>query len=269
VVLAIGEARDMAGEGGSRSDLAPPGHQSELIDAIAKLGKPTTAVVYTGRAMALQSVAGKLGAILVAWYPGTEGGNALADVLFGDFAPSGKLPVTFPRVTGQVPIVYNHLPTGRPAEPTDRYTSKYVDTGIGPLYPFGWGLSYTDFAYSQPTLIADKLAPEDRLTVRVALRNTGTRAGSEVVQLYTHQQVAERSRPVRELKAFRKVTLAPGEETSVELSVPAESLAYWNAAGERVLEPGTFDYWVGGNSATVLGGHFAVTTGSRLVARAK
>ncbi|MDR3496403.1 MAG: glycoside hydrolase family 3 N-terminal domain-containing protein, partial [Ancalomicrobiaceae bacterium] len=179
VVLAIGEARDMAGEGGSRSDLAPPGHQSELIDAIAKLGKPTAAVVYTGRAMALQSVAGKLGAILVAWYPGTEGGNALADVLFGDVAPSGKLPVTFPRVTGQVPIVYNHLPTGRPAEPTDRYTSKYVETGIGPLYPFGWGLSYTDFAYSQPTLIADKLAPEDRPTVRVALPNTGTRAAAE------------------------------------------------------------------------------------------
>ncbi|MDR3373549.1 MAG: glycoside hydrolase family 3 N-terminal domain-containing protein [Ancalomicrobiaceae bacterium] len=269
VVLAIGEARDMAGEGGSRADLAPPGHQAELIDAIARLGKPTAAVLYTGRAMALEAVAPKLGAILLAWYPGSEGGNALTDVLFGDVVPSGKLPVTFPRVTGQVPIVYNHLPTGRPADPTDRYTSKYVDIGIGPLYPFGWGLSYTEFAYSEPKLISDKLAPEDRLTVRISVRNTGTRQGAEVVQLYTHQRVAERSRPVRELKAFQKVMLAPGEEKSVELSVPAEGLAYWNAAGEHVLEPGTFDYWVGGNSGATLGGHFTVTAGSRLVARAK
>jgi beta-glucosidase len=211
-------------------------------------------------------VPSKVGALLVAWYPGTEGGNALADVLSGDVSPSGKLPVSFPKTTGQVPLTYNHLPTGRPAMANDHFTSKYVDTPIGPLYPFGFGLSYTDFKYATPVLLTKRVTPDDTLQVAVDVTNTGDKAGKEVVQLYTHQQVASRSRPVRELKAFQKIALAPGETKTVVLKVPAENLAYFDEDGSRVLEAGTFDYWVGGSSDATDGGTFAVTDDKRVMA---
>ncbi len=268
VVLALGEPRELNGEGGSRADLRLPGHQAELVDLIAKTGKPIALVLFNGRSLALENVPSKVGAILVAWYPGTEGGNALADVLSGDVAPSGKLPITFPVTTGQVPLTYNHLPTGRPPLAEDRYTSKYVDTPIGPLYPFGWGLSYTEFSYSEPSVVRDQIAPDDTVTVRVKVKNTGDRPGREVVQLYTHQQVALRSRPVRELKGFQKIALAPGEERVVEFALPAQDLAYWNGDGGRILEPGTFDYWVGGSSATTLGGQFTIRDDAQMLAAA-
>jgi len=267
VVLALGEPRDLAGEGGSRADLRLPGHQHELLDAIAKLGKPIALVLFNGRAMALEDVPTKVGAILLAWYPGTEGGNALADVLSGDVSPSGKLPVTFPKTTGQVPLTYNHMPTGRPPMADDRYTSKYVDTPIGPLYPFGFGLSYTTFRYATPILPTDHLGPDDTLRVSVEVTNTGDRDGKEVVQLYTHQRIAARSRPVRELKAFQKIALKAGETKSVTFAVPAEALAYTDADGSRVLEAGTFDYWVGGDSEASDGGAFTVTDGRRIMAK--
>ena len=266
VVLALGEPRGFAGEGGSRADLRLPGYQADLIDAVAQAGKPVAMVLFNGRPVALEGLPPKVGAILEAWYPGTEGGNALADVLFGDVTPSGKLPVTFPRTTGQVPIPYNHLPTGRPAVVDDRYTSKYVDAAIGPLYPFGWGLSYTSFDYSGLRISTDRIGPDDVLRVSVLVRNSGKRPGREVVQLYTHQMVATRSRPVRELKGFRKIALDPGEEREVEFFVPASDLAYWEEDGSRVLEPGPFEFWIGGNSATTLGGRFTVTDGSHQVA---
>lgn len=267
VVLALGEPRDLNGEAGSRADLRLPGHQHELLDLIAKTGKPVALVLFNGRAMAMEDVPSKVKSLIVAWHPGTEGGTALADVLSGDVAPSGKLPVTFPITTGQVPITYDHLPTGRPAMAEDRYTSKYVDTPIGPAFPFGFGLSYTTFKYGNPVIAKDRLTPDDKLTVSVPVTNSGDVEGKEVVQLYTHQQVAERSRPVRELKAFTKVSLKPGETKTVELTVSAFDLGYWDEHGNKVIEAGTFDYWIGGDSTTEAGGTFVITDGKRLEAR--
>jgi beta-glucosidase len=175
-------------------------------------------------------------------------GPAVADVLFGDYNPGGKLPVTFPRTVGQVPLYYNHKNTGRPPSEEDRYTSKYIDVPWTPLYPFGHGLSYTTFAYSAPRLSATRIAAADSITVQVDVRNTGPRAGDEVVQLYVRDDVASVTRPVRELRGFERITVEPGQSRTVSFTLRPDHLAFYNQRMQRVVEPGFFTVWVGASS---------------------
>jgi beta-glucosidase len=199
-------------------------------------------------------------AILETWHLGVEHGPAVASVLFGDFNPSGRLPVTFPRSVGQVPIYYSHKNTGRPSG-TDRYTSKYVDLPSTPLYPFGFGLSYTRFTYSDLRLSAPKTDPQGQLTVTVAVTNAGDRAGDEVVQLYVRNPVASVTRPVKELKGFRRVTLRPGETATVSLPLSGRELGYFDQEMRYVTEPGRYDVWVGPNSVEGLHGEVEIRGG--------
>ena len=232
----LGESRDMSGEAASRSSIDLPGHQQKLLEAIVATGKPVILVVMSGRPLAISWAAEHVPAIVQSFFPGTEGGNALADVLFGDVNPSAKLPVTVPRTTGQVPIYYAHLPSGRPADEKDKYTSKYIDIPLGPLFPFGFGLSYTKFEYSN-------LAVKG-LTVSAEVRNSGSRDGEEIVQMYVNDRVASVSRPVKELKAFRRVALRAGETKHVEFTIAKHDLEFWSDKG-WISEPGQFRVWIG------------------------
>jgi beta-glucosidase len=264
VVAVLGEPRDLSGEGASRAHLRMPGRQYELLDALVATGKPIALVLMAGRPLELDSAVGAVSSILMAWYPGTEGGPAIADVLFGDANPSGKLPHTYPRTVGQVPIHYDRLPSGRPTEAGNRFTLKYIDEDIRPLFPFGWGLSYTRFAYSNFEIVTPKVRASEAVEIRVTVANTGSRAGKEVVQLYVRDLVASRSRPVRQLKAFEKIALAPSEARTVTFRVPARDLGFHLADGAYVVEPGAFQVWVGGSSLADLGGTLEVTEGLRL-----
>ena len=268
IVAVFGEPRDMSGEAASRAYLGLSGQQPRLLDALAATGKPVILVLLGGRPLELGPVAEKLSAILMAWYPGTEGGAAIAETLFGDVNPSGKLPVTWPRTVGQVPLYYNHLPSGRPTEPALRFTRNYLDVALEPLFPFGWGLSYTTFAFSDPVVATPKLKGSDTLEVRVEVKNTGDRAGKEVAQLYVRDPVASRSRPVRELKAFEKIALAPGEARTLTLRVPVRELGFHLDDGTYVVEPGRFEVGVGGDSRADLNASFEVTEGLRIPPRA-
>jgi beta-glucosidase len=246
-VLVLGEAQNMSGERASRSTLDLPGRQEELLEAAVATGKPVILVLLNGRPLAIDWAASHVPAILEAWYPGTEGGNAVADLLFGDAVPGGKLPVTFPRSVGQEPLFYARYLTQIPDEPDTRYW----DDSSAPLYPFGFGLSYSKFTISNLRLNRARLTPEGSVEASVEVSNRGTFAADEVVQLYTHQRAGSASRPVRELKGFRRVTVAPGETRVVTLTVDAAELKYWSAATRSfVLEPGTFDVWVGNDSGS-------------------
>jgi beta-glucosidase len=264
IVAVLGEPRDISGEAASRAYLTLPGKQRELLEALVATGKPVALVLLAGRPLDLGPVAEKLSAILMAWYPGTEGAAAITETLFGDVNPSGKLPLTWQRTVGQVPLYYNHLPSGRPTEPALRFTRNYLDESLEPLFPFGWGLGYTSFAFSDPVVARPRLKGMDTLEVRVAVKNTGAREGKEVVQLYVHDPVASRSRPVRELKAFEKVTLGPGEERIIALRVPVRELGFHLEDGTYVVEPGRFQVGVGGNSRAELKASFEVSEGLRL-----
>ncbi|MEZ0169164.1 beta-glucosidase BglX [Microvirga sp. TS319] len=248
VIAVFGEPQELSGEAASRVDLRLTGKQIQILEALAATGKPVALVIMGGRPQILGPVAEHVPAILMAWYPGTEGGNAVADALFGDVNPSGKLPLTWPRATGQLPLYYNRLPTGRPTLANNRFTLQYIDEAITPLYPFGWGLSYTQFAYSDAAIAKRSLESGESLDVAVNVTNKGSRAGQEVVQLYTRDPVASRSRPLRELKAFEKVDLAPGETKRVTLRVPVESLGFHLDDGSYVVEAGAIQVFVGGNS---------------------
>ncbi len=248
VVAVFGEPQELSGEAASRAHLELSGKQSEILEALAATGKPIALVIMGGRPQILGPVAERIPSILMAWYPGTEGGNAVADVLFGDVSPSGKLPLTWPRATGQLPMYYNRLPSSRPTIPDNRFTLQYIDEAITPLYPFGWGLSYTQFAYSDATIARQKLDAGEALEVAVSVTNKGSRAGQEVVQLYTRDPVASRSRPLRELKAFEKISLEPGETKRVTLRVPVESLGFHLDDGTYVVEAGAIQAFVGGSS---------------------
>ncbi len=209
-MLALGETREMSGEAATRSTLDLPGQQQELIDAIKATGKPFVVVLFNGRPLTLGDVAASSPAILEAWFPGVEAGNAVADVVFGKVNPGGKLPVSFPQRLGQVPIYYNHLPTGRPCDVTQKYVSRYRDLrSCDPLYPFGFGLSYTTFSVKDLTLDRTSVSPSGSVRATVTVTNTGDVAGDEVVQLYLHDPVASISQPVRRLRGFERVTLAP------------------------------------------------------------
>jgi beta-glucosidase len=258
VVLVLGEDRDMSAEARNRTSLDLPGVQTQLAQAVQATGKPVVAVLLNGRPLAIPWLADNVPAILEAWYPGSEAGLAIADVLFGDYNPGGKLPVTFPRNVGQVPIYYNHKNTGRPPSETERYTSKYIDVPWTPLYPFGHGLSYTTFAYDGLRLSASEIRATDSLTVTVTVRNTGDRAGDEVVQLYLRDDVASVTRPVKELKRFQRITLRPAESRTLTFTLAPDDFAFHDLDMKRVVEPGTFTVFVGGSSATVQETRFRV-----------
>jgi beta-glucosidase len=259
VIVAVGESSAMSGEAASRSSLDLPGHQLELVKAIHETGKPMVVVLFNGRPLTLSWVAEHVLAILEAWLPGTQGGHAIAEVLFGDVNPGGKLPVTFPRVVGQVPIYYNHLNTGRPPKADNKYTSKYLDVASSPLYPFGYGLSYSRFRLSNLQLSARSIPADGRLSVRVDVENIGDRAGDEVVQLYLRDVVASVARPVKELAGFKRVTIAPGEKKTAQFELGPEQLGFWNSRLQFVVEPGEFQITAGTSSEGGLTDNLQVT----------
>ena len=257
-VMVLGEAQTMNGENASRARLTLPGQQEQLLEAVCALGKPVVLVVMTGRPLDLQWAAAHVPAILNVWYPGTEGGHAVADLLLGKANPSGHLTVSWPREVGQEPLYYNDNRTMNP----DNTAHRYWDLSSAPQFPFGYGLSYSSFKLDGLTVEGASVHRGSPLKVKVMLHNTAGPAGAEVVQLYTHQRAGSSSRPARELKAFEKVMLAPGESRGVELTVPAEDLSFWNSAlHRRVLEPGTFDVWVGTDSNATMHATFEVTGG--------
>lgn len=265
VLLVLGERAEMSGEASSRASIELPGSQRQLAQAVVRAarasnpGKPVIAIVEAGRPLALQWLADSASAVLNTWHLGVEHGNALADILFGDFAPSGKLPVTFPRVTGQIPIYYAHKNTGRPPSPAERWNSKYLDVPWTPLFPFGHGLSYTTFAYANLRVSRDSLRGSDSLVATVDVSNTGARAGTEVAQLYLRDDAATVTRPVRELRGFQRVSLRPGETRTLRFTLRPDDLAMYDLEMRRVVEPGTFTLWAGGSSAATLQEKFTVT----------
>ncbi|HXG96282.1 MAG TPA: beta-glucosidase BglX [Gemmatimonadales bacterium] len=248
-ILVLGERGDMSGEAASRSSLGLPGVQQQLLEAVAATRTPVVLVLMNGRPLIFEWASDHVPAIVETWFLGVEAGNATADVLFGDVNPSGRLPVTFPRVLGQVPVYYNHRNTGRPPDVNNKYSSKYIDVPVTPRYPFGFGLSYTTFAYSNLKLSAARARASDSITASVTVANTGNREGTEVVQLYVRDEVASVSRPVRELKAFRRVALRPGESRIVELRIAVRDLWFYGLDMKPVVEPGMFRVFVGANSA--------------------
>jgi beta-glucosidase len=248
VVMVMGENAGMSGEGDSRSVLGLPGNQLDLVKKVMKTGKPVAVVLMNGRPLTIDWLHDNAPVILEAWFPGTEGGPAVADVLFGKYNPSGKLPMSFPRDVGQIPIYYNHLNTGRPYQPGNKYTSHYIDVPNTPLYPFGYGLSYTTFSYSQLHLNTQKLGWNDTLKVSIKVTNTGNRKGIDVVQLYIHDLVASVSLPVRELKGFRRVRLQPGESKEVTFRLSRDDLAFYRKDMTFGAEPGGFRVYVGDSS---------------------
>jgi beta-glucosidase len=246
VVLALGETREMSGEAEVRSNLDLPGRQQELIDAVASTGKPFTVVLFNGRPLTLTQVAASSPAILEAWFGGVEAGNAVADVLFGKVNPGGKLPVSFPRRVGQVPIYYNHEPTGRPCDPTQKYNSRYRDIpSCSPLYGFGFGLSYTTFKVDNLRLSSPTVGPRGTETAQVDVQNTGSRTGDEVVQLYIHDPVASISQPVRRLRGFQRVTLKPGQKTTVTFHLDRNDFGFYDNGGNLRVERGRIDVYAG------------------------
>ena len=253
VVAVVGESRGMSHESSSRTNLDIPASQRALITALKATGKPLVLVLMNGRPLSIDVQQQQADAVLETWFSGTEGGNAIADVLFGDYNPSGKLPITFPRSVGQIPTYYSHLSIGRPFTPgkPGNYTSQYFDEGNSPLYPFGYGLSYTDFSLSDVRLSAKTLKPGATLTASVTVTNTGKRAGETVVQLYIQDVTASMSRAVKELKNFEKVMLNPGEQKVVQFTLSENDLKFYNAQLQHVAEPGEFNVQIGLDSQNV------------------
>lgn len=259
VIMAVGESAEMSGEAASRNSLDLPGRQLELVKAVHATGKPVVIVLMNGRPLTINWVAENSPAILETWFAGSQAGNAIADVLFGDVNPSGKLPVTFPRAVGQIPIYYNHMNTGRPPDAKNKYTSKYLDVPWTPLFPFGFGLSYTQFKITNLNLSAERIAANGQLTVTVDIDNVGQRAGDEIVQLYIRDVAASMTRPVKELKGFQRVTLQPGQRTQVRFQLTREHLGFYNRQMNFVVEPGEFKVMVGSNSEELNEKSFQVT----------
>ncbi|MRX37872.1 glycosyl hydrolase [Flavobacterium sp. LC2016-23] len=253
VILSIGERRDMSGEAKSRSDLHIPGVQEDLVKAIQATGKPVIVLVNAGRPLIFNWTADNVPAIVYTWWLGTEAGNAIADVLFGDYNPSGKLPMTFPREVGQIPIYYNHFSTGRPPadENTKGYVSSYIDLKNSPKFPFGYGLSYTKFNYSDLKLSSTKIKSNETIKVSFQLSNVGKVTGEEVVQLYLKDKFGSVVRPVLELRDFQKVKLNAGESKTIEFTIDKEKLSFYNDKLEWIAEPGDFEVMIGASSADI------------------
>lgn len=268
VVLCVGEESIISGEAHCRADINLPGAQPELVKLLAQTKKPIIMLVLAGRPLTIGAETELSDAVLFSFHPGTMGGPALADLLFGDENPSGKLPVTFPKSAGQIPIYYNHKNTGRPVDPNNWLsiddipvktlqtslgnTSHYLDLGYQPLFPFGFGLSYTTFEYADLNIENSMVQSGDKIIASVTLKNTGQFQGEEVVQLYIQDVVADVTRPVKELKGFQRIHLNPGESKKVTFHLPVSELAFYNQNMEKVVEPGSFNLWIGGSSATEL-----------------
>lgn len=253
VIMTVGEARDMSGEAKSRSSIQLPGVQEELIKAIHATGKPMIVMISAGRPLIFNWTADNVPAILYTWWLGTRAADAIADVLFGDYTPSGKLPMSFPRTEGQIPIYYNYYNTGRPAtSDQDRfYRSAYIDLSIYPKYEFGYGLSYTTFQYSDLQLSTKKIKATEKIEVSVRLTNTGKYEGEEVVQLYLRDRVGSVVRPVKELKDFQKIKLVPGESKTIRFTITKEKLSFYNDKLQWITEPGEFDLMIGSSSRDI------------------
>lgn len=251
VIMAIGESGTMTGEAESRAFLNIPGVQVKLAKKIIALGKPVVEVLMSGRPLTIAWSSSHMTAILETWFLGTEAGNAIADVLFGDYNPSGRLTASFPRTVGQVPIFYDHMNTGRPPSPTNHYTSKYIDLPIGPQYPFGFGLSYTKFKFSN-FRVKHNPNVTDGFIVTASVKNVGKRAGVEVAQLYIRQKCASVTRPVEQLEGFKRVEIGPGQTKTVMFQLTPYEISFINAHMERVIEAGNLEIMVGGNSASVI-----------------
>lgn len=257
VIVALGEEAWMSGEAASRSSISIPGKQEEFLRALTKINKPVVLVLMSGRPLAIPWPTQNVPAILQCFFLGTQGGNAMAEVIFGDYNPSGKLPVTFPRSLGQIPLYYNYKNTGRPVGP-DKYTSKYLDIENTPLYPFGFGLSYTQFQYSSLKLEKDFLKKGESLKVTVEVKNIGKREGTETVQLYLRDNVASITRPLKELKGFEKIYLENGESRQVSFFLTPEDMSFYDKNMKWTLEPGIFTVMLGGDSQNVLQAQFEV-----------
>ncbi|HEX7026379.1 MAG TPA: beta-glucosidase BglX [Gammaproteobacteria bacterium] len=274
VLFFAGEEAILSGEAHSRADINLPGAQENLIKALRKTGKPIILVIMAGRPITLGNILDDVDAVLFAWHPGTMGGPALAELIFGDRSPSGKLPVTWPKAVGQIPIYYNHKNTGRPADeesfvqmddiPIGAWQSSlgndshYLDLGFTPQYPFGYGLSYTSFEYKNIRLGSRKVKLGDTLEITATLRNSGKREGTEIAQLYVQDVVADITRPVRELKGFQRVTLKPGESKRITFTLHTDDLAFHNQQMQSVTEPGLFNVWIGPNAAEGLQASFEI-----------
>jgi beta-glucosidase len=254
-IMVGGEWQNMIGEAASRSSLELPGRQLELLQAVVETGTSVVLLVLNGRPLDLRWASENVPAILDIWYPGTQGGTAVANVLFGEVAPGGKLPFTWPRTVGQVPMVYSNTISHEP----EKQQQRYWDEESTPLFPFGHGLSYAGFAYGNLTVDRDVITSDETLAVGVDVTNTGTRQADEVVQLYIHQRYGLASRPVRELKGFQRITLEPGESRRAQFSLGPAELRYWSAAlRDWIVDASTFDVWVGGDSTAQLSTTFEV-----------
>jgi beta-glucosidase len=259
VVLALGETREMSGEAAARSTLDLPGRQEELLRAVRATGKPVAVVLFSGRPLALEDVVDDAPALLEAWFPGVQAGPAVADVVFGKVNPGGKLPVSFPRRLGQVPIYYNHEPTGRPCDPQQKYVSRHRDIpSCAPLFEFGHGLSYTTFEVRDLQLSASTVSRNGSLRASVTVANTGRRRGDEVVQLYLHDPVASISQPVRRLRGFERVALNPGTSRTVTFTLDKSDFGFYDNRGRFVVEPGRIDVYAGNSSSAAMTRSFTV-----------
>jgi beta-glucosidase len=259
IVAALGESSEMSGESSSRTDIKIPEVQRRLLEALLATGKPVVLLVFNGRPLDLSWENKHVPSILNVWFAGSEAGHAIADVLFGDVNPSGKLSATFPQNIGQIPIFYNHKNTGRPladGEWFKKFRSNYLDVSNEPLYPFGYGMSYTSFEISNPVLSSKTMTPSSSIQVSVNLKNTGTSDGEEVVQLYIRDMVGSITRPLKELKAFQKIYLKAGESKQVLFTLTEENLKFYNSNLDFVAEPGDFKVFVGNSSANVKESNF-------------
>lgn len=256
VVLTLGEHPGRSGENANVTDLGLPAGQAQFVEAMAALGKPLVLVIFAGRPLAITRQIAQADAVLYAWHPGIEGGAALAEILFGQAAPDGRLPITFPRATGQVPIYYNHKNSGRPVGTDMMFQTRYIDSRTEPLFPFGYGLTYTTFEYSNLKLSDQNL--RGKIEISAEVKNVGARAGNELVQLYTRDLVGSLTRPVRELKGFQRIQLDPGETRRVTFTLTEEQLAFTRADGTHGSEPGSFHVWIAPNSAGGLQGEFRI-----------
>jgi beta-glucosidase len=255
-ILVLGELHDMSGEAASRQSLELPGREQELLEKVVAAGKPVVLVLINGRPLNISWASQHVSAILESWYPGTQGGNAVARLLFGDAVPGGKLPFSWPRSVGQIPINYAHNTTQAPEDQAKRYW----DVESTPLYPFGFGLSYSQFTFSGLRLSKTKINQDESLDVTVVVKNTGAYTADEVAQLYLHQRYGGSSRPVRELKGFERTELKPAEEKTLRFKIGKDERTYWSAATRSwVVDPSTFDVWVGPDSSASLHATFDVS----------
>lgn len=257
VIAVVGESKFMSGEAASRADIGLPGVQEDMIKELQKTGKPVVVILINGRPLTISWLQENVSAIVEGWHLGVQCGNAIADVLFGDYNPSGKLTVTFPYCVGQVPINYNHPNTGKPGR-NFKFTSKYLDAPLTPLYPFGYGLSYTNFEYMKLEVSPKEIEVDGNVTVEATIKNTGDVFGEEVVQLYVRDLVGSRVRPVKELKGFQKIGLNPGESKRVTFDIEAAKLGFHNENLEYIVEPGKFKVWIASNSVDGIEGEFSI-----------